>query len=211
MHNNEFKHFFSRLLSFFDSVLPLLFWISVILSFDELPIAALTMVCALIHELGHIILLILISGEDFKLRGVISGLRISDQRMKSYRDELMLYLSGPTINILFSAISLFALPYHREFAITFCALNFATAISNLLPIEGYDGYGALKSVLLMRGNDFLSEKILPIISFFTILLLCVFSLYFIDRFGEGYWIFFVFSAATLKKLDCVLKNVNNEI
>jgi Zn-dependent protease len=210
MHNNEFFSFFYHTLKIISWILPILFWVSIILSFDETPIALLTFTCAIIHEMGHVLFLFLRSSSGYRLKGVFSGLRIYGHKTISYKDELILYLCGPLINILFSLFSLITVPYIGYFAIIFSILNYATALSNLLPIEGYDGYGILRCFLALKGYDD-AQRILPIISFITILVLSIFSLYFIDRFGEGYWIFFVFSASLIKKLDLCLSNNKYEI
>ena len=181
------------------------------MSFDETEVAIITIICALIHEGGHIIALLFFSEDKFKLRGVASGFRITKHRLSSYRAEILVYLSGPMLNLFFSIFPFLLLPYHSEHLSTFSLLNLATALSNLLPVEGYDGYGALRCLLLSRSSEFIAEKVLPLISFLLILSLCVFSIYFIDRFAEGYWVFFIFSGALIKKLDSALKNSKSEI
>ena len=211
MHNNEFFHFLLCTLKGINRILPVLFWISVMLSFDETPIAMLTLTCALTHEVGHILTLIVFSDDSFTLKGVSSGLRITGQRLRSYKKEIMLYLSGPFFNIVFAFLSVLLKTKNPGFASTFAVLNLATAFSNLLPIEGYDGYGAIKSFLLLKGLNSTADTFLPIISFLTLLILCICSLYFIDRLGEGYWIFFVFAVSLIKKLDFAITNLKNEI
>ena len=211
MHNNEIRHFFMSFLIAANRFLPILFWISVILSFDEVPIAMLTFLCAAFHEIGHIFVLLLYSPGNFKLKGVSSGLRLSDRHMHSYSEELLLYLSGPAANIILFLSSALFIHTTNQFALVFSALNAATAVSNLLPIEGYDGYGALRCILILRGHEEAAERILPYISFCTILILCLCALYFIDRLGEGYWIYFIFSASLIKKLDLLLRNNESKI
>jgi Zn-dependent protease len=191
--------------------LPIIFWISVVLSFDEAPIAMLTITCALIHEMGHILFLLLFSNKNFTLNGVCSGFRIGTSSPYSYKEELFLYLSGPLMNIICAVFSLLLHPVYADFKTVFFALNLATALSNLLPIEGYDGYGALRCLFLLTEKNGISDVYLPRLSFFTLLLLAVSSLYLIDRFGEGYWIFFLFSASLIKKLNFELKKEKNEI
>lgn len=211
MHNNEFSRFLLYNLKGISRILPILFWISVVLSFDEVPIAMLTLTCAIIHEMGHILVLVLFSEKKFTVKGVSSGLRIGTASLSSYKSELFLYLSGPLMNIVCAVLCLILPSAYADFKTAFFALNLATALSNLLPIEGYDGYGVLRCLFLSRGNTRASDVVLPHLSFFTLLFLTVCSLYLIDRFGEGYWIFFLFSVSLIKKLNSALEKAKNEI
>jgi hypothetical protein len=70
-------------------------------------------------------------------------------------------------------------------------------ISNLLPIEGYDGYGALTSISGMLGSGELEPFVLKWISFFFTALMTLISLYLMYYLNGGYWIFAIFSVSTL--------------
>ena len=62
------------------NILPLIFWLSLIMGFDELSISVLTIICAVIHETGHIVAIISMNVE-FKLRAHVTGFRISEHSL----------------------------------------------------------------------------------------------------------------------------------
>jgi hypothetical protein len=206
MHNNEFEAILSKFATFTDGILPIFFWLFLIFSFDSPKIAAATVIAIAIHELGHIVSILCIGGDLSGMRGAISGLRIKG-RAPSYGSELLIYLGGPLANAMAALISLLFLP--NEFAEVHFAVNFATCISNLLPVEGYDGYGILRC-LVMKLSDSCHTGLLGGISLFTTSALAISSLYLMDRIGEGYWLFFVFFLSTLKKLGDLLEIHKNE-
>lgn len=203
MHNNEKTSVLHTSLRIINQFLPVLFWITLILGFEEPRIATLTILSALVHESGHLIYLKLKLKANSNMRGVLSGFRIRPSETLSYREEAILYLSGPLANLCVAAA---LLPFQSEWARIFLALNVATALSNLLPIEGYDGYGALRAILEKGNPNGPGVRSLEVVSTAIIFSLCVLSIYFIDRFGTGYWIFAIFFASMLKQLGKWLKN-----
>ena len=207
MHNNENESIFSKIARFMVAILPVLFWLSLIFSFDTPKIAMLTLIAVAIHECGHFITMLLL-GKDIKgFRGAISGLRIKSE-LCSYGSEFIIYAAGPLANVIAAMLSAFF--FTGEHMETFCTVNIATALSNLLPIEGYDGYGMLRCLMMKRNYSYLCFKFLEYLSLFTVAVFCILSLYLMDRFGEGYWIFFVFFVSLLKKASSSLKDDKNE-
>ena len=206
MHNNEKTSCLHALLRVINQFLPVLFWITLMLGFEEPRIAILTIISALVHEGGHLAYLKLKLKSDSNLRGVLSGFRIRPSATLSYREEAMLYLSGPIANL---CVAVALLPWRSELARLSLVLNLATALSNLLPIEGYDGYGAIRAILEKGGPTGPGVRLLELISTAIIFSLCILSIYFIDRFGTGYWIFAIFFASMLKQLGKWLKNTKS--
>ncbi len=183
-----------------DRFLPALFWMLLIFGFDDPCIGTITVIAAAIHELGHTVAL-LILGRTAKLpEGRLRGLKIRVDTC-SYTDMLIILSSGPLANIL---VSLFLLPLSEDspYLKTVTLINLATALSNLIPTEGYDGYGILETVLRMRDK---STVRLDGISLFFTAAFTFFSLYTIGRFGIGYWLFGVFFISLLKKLSVLTK------
>lgn len=181
------------------SILPIIFWISLIFGFDVPYIAVLTIISAIAHELGHCAAIYLFTGKEEKIRGHSSGFRIKRSNSLSYRKEIAILLAGPTVNIL---IFLALHPFRNAlggYIGTFALVNLATGVSNLLPFEGYDGYGAISEVLRAMGR---AEAIKRLETFSFVLSSAVtfVSLYLIERFGEGFWIFGLFFFTVLSKL-----------
>ena len=180
------------------SVLPILFWVSIIFGFDTPCIAILTIVAAILHELGHYLAIFCLSGGG-QLRGHSSGFRIKQQESLSYRKQIFVLLSGPLLNIL---IFFICLPFGDRlygYIKLFGYINAATGVSNLLPLEGYDGYGALRELFRYFARDDLTFR-LEMFSFVMSICMTFISLYLIDRFSEGYWIFGLFFVAVLSKI-----------
>ena len=181
------------------SVLPAFFWLAVIFGFDEPYIAAETLIAAAAHELGHIIAIFALTGEDISLpRAAAYGLKIKTKRL-SYGKEAVAALSGPIVNLLLFALSL-TFFQNSEYMISFALINLLTALSNLLPIEGYDGYRALFSFLSLLSPTHRTDRVMRRISFFMSVAITFFSLYLLLRFGEGYWLFAVFFCTAMKFL-----------
>ena len=93
---------------FAGSVLPIIFWLSVIFGFDAPYFAILTIISALIHELGHGWAIAVLSDTGGGIRGHSTGFRIKTRSMLSYSREIAILLAGPFVNIL---IFLLTLPF----------------------------------------------------------------------------------------------------
>lgn len=188
------------------SILPAFFWLFLIFGFDEPLMAVMTIISAIIHETGHIGYILIKKRIKPSIRGVISGFRIKTTATFSYEEEMGMYLSGPAFNLAaFVLLSFLAIPFGSSLAL--CAIiNLATALSNLLPIDGYDGYGALAAAINIKNVRDESIGRLYLISSALTVILCIISLYFIDRQGEGYWIFIIFFISMIK---CINKSISH--
>lgn len=181
------------------SILPIVFWISLIFGFDTAYVAILTLIAAVLHELGHIAAIHFLCTEDARLRGHSSGFRIRLSGALSYKSEIIVLLAGPLVNITVFLISLLMGNCLFGYIRILGFINLATGLSNLMPIEGYDGYGALCEIFRYLGHDELIKR-LELFSFIFSICITFIALYFIDRFSEGYWIFGLFFFMTVSKL-----------
>lgn len=182
-----------------ESVLPLFFWVFLIFGFDVPYIAILTIIAAVIHEVGHLVAITFISQNTEVPRGHLSGFRIKQGNSISYQKSCIILAMGPAANLI---LFILTLPFRNclnGYMGIFCIINLATAISNLLPVEGYDGYGIASQILLSK-NHTDAIKQLERISFIFSVCATFFSLYLLDKFGSGYWIFGIFFAITVSKL-----------
>lgn len=188
-----------RIINKLINILPAFFWTFLIFGFEESTVAIISISAAIIHEIGHILCILAQRGR-LNLRSVVSGFRITKEGSITYEQEILSYVSGPLANvILFLLLSLTA-PLLGEWAFNAAIINLATAVSNLLPIEGYDGYGILRALLQKREADLWVLRLIKRISSGLIFTLAVFSLYLIDRLGGGYWIFAVFFFSMIKSI-----------
>ncbi len=179
--------------------LPVIFWLSLIFGFDKPYIAVLTVISALIHEAGHIAAIMLFTKRAEAPRGHISGFRIKRSSQSGHREEILITAAGPLANILTGLVLLLPWWAANGYILIFSMLNFATGLSNLLPVEGYDGYGILLELSRLCGS-LGAERLLSRISFLFTVLFTFFSLYLLLRTGGGYWIFGVFFTLMLTKV-----------
>ena len=193
--------FVLKICQFLCEILPVIFWTLLIFGFQEKHLALATLISALIHELGHLSFLLIKRDIKADIRGANTGFKIVNHRRLSYKSQLFLYLAGSFTNFAVAAICLILSSLFGEFFIFFAAINITTGVSNLLPIEGYDGYGAIKTYgeeKEMSDNFF---RRLSILSTSLIFLLTVLSLYMMDRLDGGYWIFAIFSYTMIKRME----------
>ncbi len=203
-----------KLIFLIEKILPLIFWVVLIFGFDSKYVAILTILAAIIHESGHMIFTLPFSKKRSSvLKNELSGFRIKTNSL-SYKEELLASIGGPLFNLV-AGILLFIIPFEsgfRDYAYTFGLLNILTMISNMLPIENYDGYRALSSALcLIFGDSLTVYSVLYWISFTTSVIMTFISLYFMLRIDEGYWVFAVFFSTTIsaivkKQKDMIYEN-----
>lgn len=199
MKNSTRYHIIEVLELFASSILPIIFWVSIIFGFDSPYVAILTILSAAMHEIGHYAMILYFTEKRAEIRGHTTGFRIKQSVMLSYPKEIAILLAGPLSNIIIFILTIpfgYALSGYLSF---FGYINLATGISNLLPLDGYDGYGALSAFFKSRGMLHMIKR-LEIFSFIFSITAAFISLHLIDLFGEGYWIFGLFFFTMLSKL-----------
>ena len=199
MHNHKKLRIFLRFLNLITLYLPSLFWILLIYGFDTPCVAGLTVIAAIIHECGHGAFLLLKNDKKSRLKGNLSGFRISRKHTDSYSSDAILYASGPLFNFSAAVIALPFIEKAGEYAFLFLIINLATGISNLLPIKGYDGYGLIRALLYRADKWDKQEKILDLISLLAVSLTLLLSLYVMARIGDGYWTAGLFILSLIKE------------
>ena len=191
-----------KLLFFFEKALHYLFWILTALAFDKPHIAILTMLSAALHELGHIGgFLIACNGSSFNFKSRLSGPKLNIRGI-SYKEELFIVACGPLINIAAGTVFFIIFAFIRsEYLLHISIINFMTAISNLLPVAGFDGYKILYCYLANRRTPFHLFDALYWFSFIVTALLEFISLYFLLKLGEGYWTFVLFLSILINEIS----------
>ncbi len=193
------KNFLNLLLN----LLSALFWFLLMLSFSDIKMTVLTVIAALVHELGHIAVLCFLK-KDFSLpRAVASGFRIKTRAQASYKEEIVIALGGPVINLLFAFV-------FARMSTTFAVINLATALSNLMPMKDFDGYKVTSNTLSLLFGFEVSERLMPHITVFVSSLFVFLSLFMIMFFDGGYWIFFIFFTVFLQQILFLQNNTNFE-
>ena len=194
------KKFILSTIRFLLKILPIGFWLALVFAFDEPYVAFLTLIAIAVHELGHIGALVYFS-RAYRFFGVGSGLRLSARGELSYKEELIVAACGPLTNIaIFLAVTPFTLLSIGEYAKIFGLINLFTAISNLLLIEGYDGYRIAECLINQYVVLNIPYAILRAVSFSLSAILSLTALYLIRSFDGGYWVFFIFLFALLRAI-----------
>lgn len=174
-----------RFLSFVSGVLRSGFWICLLFALDRPYLAILSLLSMLFHEFFHVLAFMLLS-KNAHLRTKVSGLRLLPSDTLSYREERLIALAGP-IGGGIGALTCFAFyPLAPEYLADFAICHLLTSLSNLLPIEGYDGYRALKATLALHGSAD-SERVMRALSFSFTAVLTILSLCFFGILGQGLW------------------------
>ena len=184
-----------------NEILPILFWLLLLFGFDEPYIALMTVLAALLHEAGHFAAIAAVSGAG-RIRGDVSGFRIKGQGNLSYKEERIVYAMGPLFNILCAGLILLFFS-GNEYLKTFAYVNTLTAISNLMPLDNYDGYNILVSFFKEGGYDE-AERKLGYISLLFTAALCLFSILLFEYLGVGLWLFTLFFLSLTSKIKKML-------
>ena len=174
------------------------FWILVMLGLDGVEGALLTLIAVVTHEIGHIIALFVLGHGGSIPLPRMPGFSIKVRATLSYKEDIAVAAAGPLANLIAVVI---LLPM-RQITGPLILINALTAISNLLPVRGYDGYRILTSVIAISGAERFLGRLPDILSFGTAMSAVLLSLYFIYAFDAGYWIFgvfFIFLLGEVKK------------
>ena len=205
MHNNEILVYLIRFSSRIQEILAVVLWILLIYGFDEPYLAGLTIIAALVHECGHLIFIKYKFEGKFKAEGRLSGPRFCHRTYMNYGSEMLLYLSGAIANLLTALISLPFIGFGGYFS-AFFTVNLATALTNLLPLSGHDGRGALNAALQKFSAPKCAFLVIKSVCTALAALGCILGLFLLVRFGEGYWLFAIFYFSLLSELfaqdDC---------
>lgn len=198
------KTVYKFLLHLGNEILPALFWVLLLFGFDKPYVAIITLLSALLHELGHYAAINATKCDTGAPLGHFSGFRIREKRLNSYMQEILIFASGPANNL---AVFFLLLPFFGAsgYLTTLGLVNLATALSNLLPIKGYDGYGIIREIFRMRGCDG-GVRFLDSLSFALSSLFAIVALYFMYYHDFGYWIYGVFGVIIITEMHKTLKN-----
>lgn len=147
---------------------------------------------AILHELGHLIVLKHMKIPTRSIRFVGFGIRIENAVNLSYTQEITMAVAGPALNIISALVfGLLFCKARNMFILHLCFANLFYALLNLLPIAPLDGHRILKSIIMLRARTENADFIMMVVSIAVSLLLLLgliwlmangiynFSLYFI--------------------------------
>ncbi len=139
----------------------------------------LFLLSALLHEAGHFLVLLFFGYRKktaFSLSPAGAILAI-DTTFLPYRKEILVYLAGPTFNLIGMGVTLLLLRQTFTFPLLyFFFCNALLCSINLVPIEGLDGYQALFSFICLFHTPEKAKQLLAPINALSCVLLLVASL-----------------------------------
>lgn len=129
----------------------------------------LLLTAAVLHELGHLlgarVLRIPFAGLTFRPYGAVMTFDFS---RTTYGRELGVHLAGAGTGVLtaWAALRIFG-----EGAVRFAGISVSLAVLNLLPVEGFDGGGALRCLTMVFLSPERTDAVCRAVSRGTLLLL----------------------------------------
>ncbi len=156
---------------------------------DRTGIGLITVLAALLHEVGHLFAARLLGIRAESMRLGFLGMRIDvGERLLSYSEEWLLCAAGPLVSLVLSAV---AAPLWGVWASArlFSCASLVLGILNLLPIRSFDGGRMLECFLLSVVGTRATQRIMAACSFLFLFLLWATAVYFLLRVGDGLSLF----------------------
>lgn len=162
------------------------------------PLTPAVLLAAFLHELGHVLAARLCHIPLQSCSVGLFGAGLSPQcGFYSSRQELLLCLSGPLVNLLSGSLSLLLPPSQPR--LDFAAASLFLGFLNLLPVQSFDGGRILLLLLSLRLSPRTSYRLLRLLSFSCLFLLWTLSVYLLLRSASSLSLF-VFSLSLFFKL-----------
>lgn len=151
--------------------LSILFIVTLIASANKYTFISL--LCAAIHEIGHLVASSILSMKLCEFNFGFLGARLkTEEKLYSYKKEILLCLFGPLFNFISAFICVIFFDIYTESTAFFITASLFLGVLNLLPIKSFDGGRIFECVLLYFLSAKTCESILRISSF-----ICIFSLW----------------------------------
>lgn len=139
-----------------------------------------TFLFAVLHELGHCAALQFCGCGicEFDLCIFGAALKRSNDVTVSLKDEVLVALSGPAVNLFFAVVFLpFALLHTFKKAELLILVNLLLGLFNLLPFYSFDGGRAIEALIAQKKDDAAAQKAVTALSFAVAFPLTVLGLF----------------------------------
>lgn len=157
---------------------------------DKSGLAAMSLLAATLHEVGHLIAAKGMHIPIGAMRFDLLGARIDVKgRILSYGEEWLLCVAGPLSSLVCSLIGAFFWS-HTKLAIAFSCASLLLGLLNLLPIQTFDGGRMLECALLFFTTPQKAGSIMRGCTFLFLWLLWAFSAYLMIKIADGISLFF---------------------
>lgn len=142
------------------------------LLFDPLGFLRMALVCAAIHEGGHVLIFMLCAHRLPKLQFSIEGISLSGAQRLSRTQELWVLAAGPMANFIFAALLFLRLQRRASFGLYFlAAVSLCTGLYNLLPFGVLDGARILQNLFPAEKQDALQRAQRALLCVFAVAVL----------------------------------------
>lgn len=138
----------------------------------------------LLHELGHISACLFLKVKIKSLRLSLLGAKMELEGSFSYLKEFIIALAGPSFGIMGYLVAS-SLGRNSQDLMLFALISLCLSVFNLFPIQSLDGGRIAKCLFCSILPLTSSEKIMQIISFFTLFAFWIFSSYIMIKFAGG--------------------------
>lgn len=136
----------------------------------------------LLHECGHVLVLLLLTRAVPTLKAEKFGLRLFPSRPLLFFEELLAAMGGPVLNLL---LGFFFCRQGTDFFFSMGAMHFLFAFFNLLPFENSDGERVFRLLFLRFLSQKKAEAASAFLSGASLSLLFFLSLFTFYFTGEG--------------------------
>lgn len=153
---------------------------------DNTNMAITALLACIIHELGHLLMFVLVGCRPQRLDFELTGIRLEKPAiMLSYGREILVQAAGSATNFLVFALLAWSLGSISDYSI--CAVtHLVVGVFNLLPIKSFDGGKLLELLLLRITSARLTAVICSIVDICCILVLLVGGIYALCFKGGGF-------------------------
>lgn len=154
--------------------------IAFLLVFNVNDVIRLSVLFSLIHELGHLIAIMLCKEKPERISFGPFGMTIVRENdiTQDYQKEFLTAIAGPVTNFL-TALVFFLIntKYQNELLLKIIFVNLIIGSFNIMPVFALDGGRALESLLKLYFEEETSERILKTVSFVTLVIMMGFGFY----------------------------------
>ncbi len=133
--------------------------VTLTLILDESGLCAAALFCCIVHELGHIISLLILGEKPRLIELSFYGIKMERQSASGFKSlgEIIIYASGPAANFALSALLfVFAAGEGMKSA---AVISFCVGLFNLLPCCPLDGGNIMRHLIIRRTDESRCEKI----------------------------------------------------
>ncbi len=122
--------------------------ITIMLATDKTGFMLPTVFSVVMHETAHLFMMWVLDCSPKRIKLIPASVQISSSFSKSYKNDILISLSGPLMNlVLFGTLYYNYLCFKNQATLYFALVNLVFGVFNLLPAKGLDGGTVLISIM----------------------------------------------------------------